>query len=310
MLCKSPYTTPKGEAYGCGQCLPCRINRRRIWAHRIQLEMAQYEENAFVTLTYDPELVPRLSGPTTETLETLAPRDLTLWLKRLREKMAPHRFRYFAVGEYGDETFRPHYHAILFGFGPCRYGKTRKHNCCSACDVVRDTWGKGIIELRTVDAGGAEYVAGYTTKKMTHADDPRLLGRIPEFARMSRMPGIGVSALWDQADVIMRYGIEKKETDVPFQMRHGKTLKPLGRTLRRKLRTYVGKDENAPPETLYHSQAELQPLREAAKEIAGTGPGSSERYKVILKNQIIDTFAHRVEMKERKARIFKKRGSI
>ncbi|AXB22553.1 replication initiation protein [Lynx canadensis associated microvirus CLP 9413] len=46
---------------------------------------------------------------------TLAKRDFQLFMKRLRKAFPDQKIRYFAAGEYGSETFRPHYHAILFG---------------------------------------------------------------------------------------------------------------------------------------------------------------------------------------------------
>lgn len=104
-----------GQAFGCGQCLPCRVNRRRIWTHRIMLEAAQYHDNSFVTLTYDEEKLPVDLSVT--------PRTLQLFMKRLR-KVYPNRIRYFGVGEYGDQTMRPHYHLALFNFASCARGQT------------------------------------------------------------------------------------------------------------------------------------------------------------------------------------------
>lgn len=36
-------------------------------------------------------------------------------MKVVRRRFPDDRIRFFAAGEYGDKTFRPHYHAILFG---------------------------------------------------------------------------------------------------------------------------------------------------------------------------------------------------
>ena len=46
---------------------------------------------------------------------SLRKRDFQLFMKRLRKKYSDDRIRFYACGEYGSETFRPHYHAILFG---------------------------------------------------------------------------------------------------------------------------------------------------------------------------------------------------
>lgn len=168
-----------GDYVPCGKCMPCRTRRRREWTGRIILETLSHAESAFVTLTYSPENLPR----TLALDPTLDPRDLTLFLKRLRKAVEPVPIRYFAVGEYGARTFRPHYHVLIFGLGPF------------ARDVIEKAWGLGFVTVGTATVASARYCAHYTTKKMTTGDDPRLKeGQHPEFARMSRMPGIGAGA--------------------------------------------------------------------------------------------------------------------
>ena len=136
MECRNPFLRD-GMAFGCGQCMPCRVNKKRIWTHRILLESYEYTDNVMITLTYDDEHMPRLD----DGRGILVPKDLQSWLKRFRKAIEPQRIRYFGVGEYGDESWRPHYHVIVFNYPNCafglsRYGKTRV-NCCVACDTVR-----------------------------------------------------------------------------------------------------------------------------------------------------------------------------
>lgn len=220
------------------------------------LEAALHEDNAFLTLTYDEDHLP-LDG-------SVHPKTFSAFVKRLRKGGA--KFRYFAVGEYGDNTFRPHYHAILFGFPTCRWGITRKSrdDCCPICVSVRKAWGKGTIELGTVTAQSCAYVAGYLNKKMVRDTDPRLGGRRPEFARMSLRPGIGYQMMHEVASTLMEHGLDERLVDVPILLQHGRTKYPLGRYLRRKLRTFIGRSPDAPPEALAEYQKEMQPLREAA----------------------------------------------
>lgn len=108
------------------------------------------------------------------------------------------------------------------------------------------------------------YVAGYINKKMTRASDPRLEGRRPEFARMSLRPGLGLGMMHDLASSLMEHSLEKTLVDVPAVLAHGRTNYPLGRYLRRKLRTFIGREANAPEEALSASKERLRPLREAA----------------------------------------------
>lgn len=246
MMCRNPYT--RGiHAYPCGQCMPCRLNRRRLWTHRIMLETLDHGDCTFVTLTYSDQY---LQGNT-----SLSPIDLQLWLKRLRfsylhSSMARltnrPRLRYYAVGEYGDQTQRPHYHVALFGYPNCRriQSRFRKGSCCPPCDLILSTWAKGQVFLGSLELHSAQYIAGYVTKKMTKSDDPRLNGRYPEFCRMSLKPGIGLNHMHDVASTLLN--LASPQGDVPVSLRHGGRQLPLGRYLRRKLRTMIGKDEKAP----------------------------------------------------------------
>lgn len=260
----------------CSRCASCLANRQRVWAHRIMLEAHQHDDNAFVTLTYDDDHLPMMDsrpyGGLGE-LPTLRPVDLQLWLKRLRKMYAPARFRFFAAGEYGPQSWRPHYHLALFAFPTCRRGRTRRRpgseravwlGCCDVCELVGGTWSKGDVDLGVLEPDSARYVAGYVNKKLTHRTDRRLLGRDPEFARQSRRPGIGHGALHEVASQLMRFNLDSTQSDVPVTLRHGRQEWPLGRYMRRKLRTLIGKEENAPQETLEAIKEEMRPLRESA----------------------------------------------
>lgn len=234
VLCKKPF-----HNFACGQCNPCRFNRRRLWSHRMMLESLKHAENSFLTLTYDAEHLP--AGG------TLVPRDVQLFLKRLRKAISPVALRYFFVGEYGDQTFRPHYHAALFGLG------------IGATDVVKKSWGFGHVMLGDLTLHSAQYIAGYVVKKMTSDTDRRLDGRHPEFARMSLRPGIGAPAVGDVAVALKnQYGINfiLDSGDVPVSLKSAKKNMPLGRYIRSKLRAELGltdalKDKDA---QIYRSQ--------------------------------------------------------
>lgn len=164
--------------YGCGQCMPCRINQQRQWVGRLQLELATSPLSAFVTLTYSDENIPIENGQA-----VLKKEDVQLWLKRLREKIYPRKCRYFLVGEYGERTSRPHYHLILYGVASVE------------SQLLSSTWTLGFVHVGTPDPAALSYVCGYVTKKMTNKKDARLNGRPPEFTLMSRKPGIGTGAV-------------------------------------------------------------------------------------------------------------------
>lgn len=289
-----------GRAFGCGQCFSCKVNKRRTWTNRILLEASTHPQNVFVTLTYAEENLPADGS--------LCPEHLRNYLKRLRRKMEPHRFRFFAVGEYGDDNFRPHYHLILFGMPNCNRGVTltrRNRPCCPVCQLHVETWGKGNVYLGGVSDQSAAYTCGYAVKKMTKADDPRLEGRHPEFARMSNRPGIGEGFMHEVASTLLKHGLDELLVDVPTALGHGKKLLPLGRYLTRRLRVLIGRDPNTPKEVLNAREEELRLVREAAFLTAVPGQ-KTEAFRQALIDQA-EGSAIRLAAREKRLR---KKGSI
>lgn len=237
------------------------------------LEAMQYKNNAFVTLTYDnAHLVVDDGGA------NLYPRDLQLFLKKIRHKVP--KFRFFAVGEYGDESQRPHYHLGIFNFHNCARGETHKNirgrcmwsSCCPQCRLVGETWEFGDIEIRDLGASKCEYLARYIVKKMTKKEDARLAGRHPEFSRQSNQGGIGLPAVAAMAKTITAHVRPDQLTDVPQFIKQGPTKKlPLGRYLRNKLRGQLGLPEKAPEHALRQAWTEqVLPVLKMAQE-DGTG---------------------------------------
>lgn len=261
----------KGQAFPCGKCLPCLFNRRRIWTHRLILELTQHGDATFATLTYDDKNLPHTSGG----LPTLAPEHARNFLKRLRKAVQPTKLRFYLAGEYGDASWRPHYHIALFSYPTCLRGRTLRpfnkpfgeplwRECCHQCRVLGNAWGHGNVDLGNLETSSAQYLCGYVTKKMTQRHDVRLQGREPEFARMSNRPGIGYDALHELASELMRLNLDTSQGDVPVTLRHGSRLLPLGRYLRVKLRKLIGKDEKTPDEILALLKEELRPVQETA----------------------------------------------
>lgn len=256
-MCKNPYIPPIAgprSAYPCNKCIPCLVNRKRLWTSRILLESMVSPKSSFLTLTY----------ATAPNGGTLVPKDLQDFFKRLRAKVSPVAVRYYAVGEYGDETWRPHYHAALFGLGP------------EDIEDVRSAWsldGKslGHVMLGDVSSASASYVAGYVTKKMTAADDARLEGRYPEFSRMSRRPGLGAHAMDVFAKAILsQEGLKVKLDgyDVPYSFRHANRLYPFGRYLRARLRRALDIFNVDPRTGEVTYGARKLPLQESQEELS------------------------------------------
>lgn len=234
------------------------------------------------TLTYADEFLP--AGG------TLVPRHVQLFLKRLRRVLSPARsLRFFLCGEYGDDSWRPHYHAALYGVATLED------------ELVRSCWGMGHVQLMPLNVETAQYVCGYVVKKMTAKDDPRLDGRYPEFTRMSLRPGIGAGAVPAIADALNdTHGAAHvgRTGDVPAALMHGRRRLPLGRYLRRKLREEMGFSEVGGQESVKRVQAEeLRTLCEA-EGVAAT------------LNQKAKTTAVKILQVEGRAAIHRKKGSL
>lgn len=187
----------------CGQCIGCRIDRSREWANRCMLELQYHDSAYFVTLTYDDFHVPKSYYADPETGEahtslTLCKRDFQLWMKRLRKKFSDDKIRFFACGEYGGETKRPHYHAIVFGLhlsDLVKYKTVREGDSYYTyynSESIQETWPNGFVVVGEVTWESCAYVARYVTKKLTGdlAEFYDKFNLVPEFSDMSRRPGI------------------------------------------------------------------------------------------------------------------------
>lgn len=152
-----------------------------------------HSASCFVTLTYSDETVP-LDG-------SLCKRDVTLFMKRLRKKTGK-RLRYMLVGEYGDQTHRPHYHLLLYGedFKADRQLWRDGKNPLYTSKLLEETWGKGYAPIGELTFDSAAYVARYAMKKINGKRKTEHYRRrtadctwdlTPEFSVMSRKPGLG-----------------------------------------------------------------------------------------------------------------------
>lgn len=190
----------------CGNCLGCRTDTAADWARRALHEASLWEHNCFLTLTYSEGNLPPDGD--------LQPRDLTLFLKRLRRAFdakrqtrprnihrgrslflagdTRHSLRYIAAGEYGDRNGRPHYHLLLFNCGFTDAYAVAKDLLESP--VLQQLWPAGIHRLGALTGASANYVAQYTLKKQgtgTTYCTPDGVIRTSPFMRMSTKPAIG-----------------------------------------------------------------------------------------------------------------------
>jgi len=179
----------------CGQCIGCRAERREGWAFRCWAESQLHEYSSFITLTYDNDHLPEN--------HSLSHADWQLFAKRLRKRIGP--FRFFMCGEYGENTLRPHYHALIFGpafADRVRSNSVRSKHLVYHSPAIAAAWGKGHHSLGDFTFATARYCASYVCKTLngelaerTYSFVDPSTGEIhqrkPEYAKMSLRPGIG-----------------------------------------------------------------------------------------------------------------------
>lgn len=195
-------------AIPCGRCIGCLAARANQWAQRCTHEATQWQNNIFVTLTYDDEHL-----PTGGHLDAGA---LTRFIKRARKQSTTgstsiisdrrSTLRYLACGEYGETNQRPHYHALIFNHD---YGDKRRATAeLYESDELARIWGNGQARFGPATPAAANYIAQYTIKKgfrnrsarkddgwnnEGYADPDGVWHPKPEpFLRVSTKPAIGL----------------------------------------------------------------------------------------------------------------------
>lgn len=166
-----------------------------MWAVRCLHEGQMHDSNCSVTLTYrDEELVYGADRP------TLVPEHLQLFMKRLRKERGT-GIKFFACGEYGERTRRPHYHAILFGvdFPDRKFYKRKGGNDLFVSNQLESIWKLGDCKVGNLTFESAAYIARYIIgNKLTSQSELLSENVQPEFLRMSRggRDGHGIGYSW------------------------------------------------------------------------------------------------------------------
>jgi hypothetical protein len=181
----------------CGRCIGCKLEHSRQWAVRIMHERQLHERAYFLTLTYDDEHLP--------SDHSLNKEHLQKFFKRYRKSCG--KLRYYACGEYGEQTLRPHYHACIFGHEfpdllSLEAFQTDNPFPTYTSPSLSKLWPFGSNTIGALTFESAAYVARYCTKKITGEKAEQHYTRViestgeivrvePEFATMSLKPGIG-----------------------------------------------------------------------------------------------------------------------
>lgn len=193
----------------CRKCFECVQSYSTNWAIRCSLEAATHKKNCFVTLTYD-----------NEHLRDISVKEVQKFMKRLRKYLNGEKVRYFACGEYGEHTGRPHYHIILFGvdFAESRQflKRDKRGNPIYVSPVLSSLWKFGFHSIGALTYDSAKYCAKYM-QKFNVKDGKKA------FTLQSRKPAIGYNYAMEHSESISKTGkvyIDGKEYNAPFQFKH------------------------------------------------------------------------------------------
>lgn len=257
-----PITLP------CGQCVGCRLNKSLEWAIRCVHEASLYDNNSFVTLTYNDDHLPNN--------RSLSIRTHQLFLKRFRKKYGKH-IRFYLCGEYGAKFRRPHYHILFFNHDfddkvPLKRGKDKEPLYRSP--GLEQIWPYGYSSTGAVTFESAAYVARYIMKKRTGKNarnhyqilDPDtgeiLHELLPEYTAMSRggktgLGGIATKWIEDYStdayphNFIIHNGAKKtppKFYDKKYEITHPSDYKDLQIERKKQIRKHK---KDLTPERLY-----------------------------------------------------------
>lgn len=181
----------------CGKCLNCKKKRRSDWSLRLEHEYLYSDSALFITLTYNDASIPRNRG-----IATLNKKDLQDYIKRLRNshvayvsrelgirksevKNVSKQIRYYAVGEYGSKTNRPHYHILLFNYDIANLKPIE-----AQWKNTQTGYPLGFVDIGKVSSASINYTTKYMFKQWGKKD----LRQRP-FTNMSRRPMIGTGFL-------------------------------------------------------------------------------------------------------------------
>lgn len=165
------YLPDKNITVDCKKCLNCIANMKHQYAERMIHEAYKYKASYFITNTYNDIYVPIKNSKL-----SLNKKHMRNYIMRINKhvKTTNGTWKYFASGEYGETTARPHYHAVILSNRPLL-------NYC------RETWTYGNVKIENMWTYKAiSYTVGYVNKKI---NDNKYEGIEKPFHKFSR--GIG-----------------------------------------------------------------------------------------------------------------------
>lgn len=178
-MCVSPITIKNNASYvhthymhtqytvPCGKCYDCQSSVTTSWMIRCGEELKKSAQSFFYTLTYNPESIDSYGTlPNGTPRFVFNKRHVQLFLKRLRKSLYCFgvKLKYIITSELGENTHRPHYHAIFF--------LNKTVNPFEFRAIVRKAWFLGFV--RSGENVGVVYnvnAINYVVKYILKTDD-------------------------------------------------------------------------------------------------------------------------------------------
>lgn len=199
--------------FDCGKCRFCRKKKSYELAARCVLHSSLYEQNCFLTLTYDEQK----SGYHNNFDYT----DIQKFKKRLRKSVSPKRIEIFNVHEYGKNG-KKHWHLVVFNhdFNDRTLHSPNRGNPLYTSSTLEKLWPHGFSTIGSVTEASAMYQAQYTQKdfKNGNANNAK--------KSHSKHSGIGKPYFLKHFDQILRLGyvpVNGKKLPLPryfFKLAH------------------------------------------------------------------------------------------
>lgn len=146
----------------CGKCSECVTKYALDWSLRARHECSCHSENSFITLTYNDE-----SLPSWVVLQSPFQRFIHELRRQLKKKVT-----YMVSHEYGSQYFRPHHHAIIFGYDPKDQKflrNTRSGHKLFTSPQIEKLWPHGFHSIGQANEKTAYYIASYALKGKSHS---------------------------------------------------------------------------------------------------------------------------------------------
>lgn len=153
------------DFYACKTCNLCLNYKRYDWTLRALNEWKNWQNHYFITLTFDNEHYNNF---------WFEPRFFSKWVKtKLKKNIG--ECKYLASQEFGEKTFRKHYHLILFtnyifsDIEPIK--KSKRNNIIYTSKKLNELWKYGSINQINLISSTAEikYVCSYSVKELKNS---------------------------------------------------------------------------------------------------------------------------------------------